>query len=73
MTFGFLMVIVTDRTGYMILMVVIGIVFILWGWRSGQFRNIEEPKYRMLDEKEPEPWPRGKAVRVDSERLARRT
>jgi cbb3-type cytochrome oxidase maturation protein len=46
--------------GWMILMVVIGIAFILWGWRSGQFRDIEEPKYRMLEEKEPEPWPRGK-------------
>ena len=42
---------------WMILMACIGIAFVLWGWRSGQFRNIEEPKYRMLDEKEPEPWP----------------
>lgn len=44
-------------TAWMILMVCIGIAFIVWGWRSGQFRHIEEPKYRMLDEKEPEPWP----------------
>jgi cbb3-type cytochrome oxidase maturation protein len=42
---------------WMILMVCIGIAFFIWGWRSGQFRHIEEPKYRMLDEKEPEPWP----------------
>jgi cbb3-type cytochrome oxidase maturation protein len=43
--------------GWMILMACIGITFLVWGWRSGQFRNIEEPKYRMLEDKEPEPWP----------------
>jgi cbb3-type cytochrome oxidase maturation protein len=42
---------------WMILMAFIGLVFLLWGWRKGQFRNIEEPKYRMLEEREPEPWP----------------
>jgi cbb3-type cytochrome oxidase maturation protein len=42
---------------WMIFMAFIGIAFLVWGWRKGQFRNIEEPKYRMLDEKEPEPWP----------------
>jgi hypothetical protein len=29
-------------------------------WRSGQFKNIEEAKYRMLEEIEPEPWPEKK-------------
>jgi nitrogen fixation-related uncharacterized protein len=43
--------------GWMILMTLIGIAFIVWAWRTGQFRNIEEPKYTMLDEKDPEPWP----------------
>jgi len=42
---------------WMILMACIGIAFLVWGWRKGQFHDIEEPKFRMLDEKEPEPWP----------------
>ena len=33
------------------------VVFIIWGWRSGQFRDIESIKYRMLEDREPEPWP----------------
>jgi nitrogen fixation-related uncharacterized protein len=37
--------------------VVIGVALLIWGWRSGQFRNIEEAKYRMLEDREPEPWP----------------
>ena len=45
---------------WMIFMVFIGIAFLVWGWRKGQFRNIEEPKYRMLEDREPEPWPRKK-------------
>jgi cbb3-type cytochrome oxidase maturation protein len=45
---------------WMIFMVFLGIAFLIWGWRKGQFRNIEEPKYRMLEEREPEPWPRKK-------------
>lgn len=45
---------------WMILMAFIGIAFLVWGWRKGQFRDIEEPKYRMLEEREPEPWTRKK-------------
>ncbi len=33
------------------------IAFIIWGWRSGQFRNVEAVKYRVLEDREPEPWP----------------
>jgi cbb3-type cytochrome oxidase maturation protein len=36
---------------------IIGVAFLVWAWRSGQFRNVEEAKYRMLDDREPEPWP----------------
>jgi cbb3-type cytochrome oxidase maturation protein len=43
--------------GWMIFMALVGVAFIVWGWRKGQFRNIEEAKYRMLDECEPQPWP----------------
>ena len=45
---------------WMIFMAFLGIAFLVWGWRKGQFRNVEEPKYRMLEEREPEPWPRKK-------------
>jgi cbb3-type cytochrome oxidase maturation protein len=43
--------------GWMILVVLTGIVFLVWGWRTGQFKDIESAKYRMLEDKEPEPWP----------------
>jgi nitrogen fixation-related uncharacterized protein len=43
--------------GWMIFVVSTGIVFLIWAWKSGQFRNIEEAKYRMLEDRTPEPWP----------------
>jgi len=46
--------------GWMIFMVLVGIAFIVWGWRKGQFRNIEEAKYKMLEDNEPQPWTRKK-------------
>lgn len=33
-------------------LVVIFLGFLIWGIRSGQFRDVEEPKYRILDEEE---------------------
>ncbi len=30
---------------------------IAWGFETGQFKDIEEPKYRMLLDVEPQPWP----------------
>ncbi len=30
---------------------------IAWGFENGQWKNIEEPKYRMLLDLEPQPWP----------------
>ena len=42
---------------WMIFVVFTGAVFLIWAWRSGQFRNVEEAKYRMLEDREPEPWP----------------
>jgi cbb3-type cytochrome oxidase maturation protein len=30
---------------------VIFLGFLIWGIRTGQFRNIEEPKYRIFDDK----------------------
>lgn len=42
---------------WMVFVALSGIVMLVWGWRRGQFRNIEEAKYRILEEKEPAPWP----------------
>jgi cbb3-type cytochrome oxidase maturation protein len=43
--------------GWMVFVALTGVGFLLWAGRSGQFRDIEEAKYRMLEEIEPEPWP----------------
>ncbi len=43
--------------GWMVLIALIGVAFLIWGWQRGQFEDIEEAKYRMLEDKEPEPWP----------------
>lgn len=43
--------------GWMAFVILTGLLFMFWGWQNGQFKDIEEAKYRMLDEKEPEPWP----------------
>jgi cbb3-type cytochrome oxidase maturation protein len=43
--------------GWMAIVALIGIGFLIWGWRSGQFKDIESAKYRMLEDREPEPWP----------------
>lgn len=43
--------------GWMALVALTGVIFLAWGWKNGQFKDIEEAKYRMLEEKEPEPWP----------------
>lgn len=32
-------------------LVIIFLGFLIWGIRTGQFRNIEEPKYRIFDDK----------------------
>jgi cbb3-type cytochrome oxidase maturation protein len=43
--------------GWMAFVILTGLAFLFWGWRTGQFRDIEEPKYRMLEDREPQPWP----------------
>jgi nitrogen fixation-related uncharacterized protein len=43
--------------GWMIFVVGTGLALLVWGWRTGQFKNIEEAKYRMLEDREPAPWP----------------
>jgi len=46
--------------GWMVFVALTGVAFLIWGWRSGQFRDVEAAKYRMLDDREPEPWPEQK-------------
>ena len=33
------------------------VAFIIYALKTGQFRNIEDAKYKMLEDHEPEPWP----------------
>ena len=44
--------------GWMAFMVMVGGALFAWGWRNGQFRDIEESKYRMLEDRDSEPWSR---------------
>jgi len=43
--------------GWMAFVALTGVALMVWGWRHGQFRDIEEAKYKMLEDREPEPWP----------------
>jgi cbb3-type cytochrome oxidase maturation protein len=56
--------------GWMLLMALTGIALLFWGWRTGQFRDVEEPKYRMLEDRDPEPWP-GREVHAGLARPAK--
>lgn len=49
--------------GWMTFVTLTGVAFLIWGWKRGQFKDIEEAKYRMLEEREPEPWPHQKGGR----------
>jgi len=42
---------------WIVFMAITVIAFIVWFFREGQNKDIEEPKYRMLEDREPEPWP----------------
>jgi hypothetical protein len=43
--------------GWMIFVPMTVITMIIYAWKTGQFKHIEEAKYQMLEDKEPEPWP----------------
>ena len=43
--------------GWMFFVVLTGVIMLVWGWKRGQFKDIEEAKYKMLEDREPEPWP----------------
>ena len=42
--------------GWMALVSLTAVLFFIWAWQTGQFKDIEEAKYKMLEDKEPEPW-----------------
>ena len=42
--------------GGMILISLTALVFLIWGFKNGQFKNLEETKYQVLEEKEPQGW-----------------
>ncbi len=42
---------------WMALEAVVVLAMIVWGFENGQWKDIEEPKYRMLVDREPQPWP----------------
>lgn len=50
--------------GWMIFVALTGVGFLVWGWRRGQFKDIEEAKYRMLEDQIPESWPDRKGGRA---------
>ncbi len=55
---------------WMALEAVVVLASIVWGFENGQWKNIEEPKYRMLLDIEPQPWPgrEKKSPRADQEK-----
>ena len=42
--------------GWMAFVILTGVIMLIWGWKRGQFKDIEEAKYRMMEDREPEPW-----------------
>jgi nitrogen fixation-related uncharacterized protein len=43
--------------GWMVFVAITAVVMIIYGWRTGQFKDVEEAKYRMLEDHEPQAWP----------------
>ncbi len=52
--------------GWMAFVALTGLILIAWGLRTGQFDEVEEAKYRMLEDREPQGWP-GRRDRGGSE------
>ena len=54
--------------GWMLFVAASGVVFLVWAWKNGQFKNVEEAKYRMLEDREPAPWPAKPAKKKGEDR-----
>ncbi len=42
---------------WLVFMALTVFAFIFWAWKENQFHDIEESKFTMLEEHEPEAWP----------------
>mgnify|MGYP001297441175 CR=1 FL=1 len=42
---------------WMVFMAITVIALVAWFIQEGQHKDIEEPKYKMLEDHEPQPWP----------------
>lgn len=45
------------KVAFMVFVAFVALGMLWWGWRNGQFRNPEEPATRMLEDRDPAPWP----------------
>jgi cbb3-type cytochrome oxidase maturation protein len=45
--------------GWMAFVSLSGVILFIWGIKRGQFKDIEEAKFKMLEDHEPEDWPKG--------------
>ena len=43
--------------GWMAFVMLTAIIMLIIAAQTGQFKDVEEAKYKMLEEREPEPWP----------------
>ncbi len=48
--------------GWLLFMALTVFAFFFWAWKENQLLNIEEPKFAMLEDREPEEWPGRKPV-----------
>jgi cbb3-type cytochrome oxidase maturation protein len=51
--------------GWMAFVTLTGFALMAWGLKNGQFDDVEEPKYRMLEDREPLDWP-GRTARKEA-------
>ena len=42
---------------WLVFMALTVVAFVVWAWKENQLKDIEEPKYRMLEDHELQPWP----------------
>jgi cbb3-type cytochrome oxidase maturation protein len=42
--------------GWMAFVILTGVILLLWGFKHHQFDDIEEAKYHMLEDWEPQAW-----------------
>jgi nitrogen fixation-related uncharacterized protein len=43
--------------GWILFVTLSALALFIWGWRTGQFKDINKSTFTMLEEREPEAWP----------------